>query len=188
MSTMSKWYLTITLLFIIFFGTFLVVYEQPKSQKPSLSKLKLELTAIDKTEAKSAQGFIDKGYADALREETNPNGRIDLFKEYLSSIVRIDEFNAQEEYEGRFSIENQGTDIVYFMGKMMINEIEKDTTIVFERHEDYVNASEDYLYLIDSSEGIDLTKEEQQEIKKAQERFEDASQAFIDVADQFYVN
>ena len=186
MNTPSKWFLAIASLFVVCVIIVLIVYDQPKSQAKPATKLHLEILPVEEADAKAALEYQTKGFAEELGMETDPNIRIDLLRDYLLAIVDVDEFNAQEAYEGRPTLDNKGQQITALMGALTVADIEKDTTIVFERYDDYVGASGHYLDLIETSQGEDVTKEEQKEIEKAQLKFETASQELIDSVDQLY--
>ncbi|EZP58355.1 hypothetical protein [Exiguobacterium sp. RIT341] len=186
MNSKQKWFLAIASLFLVFFVTFLIVYKQPSIQATPPLQLKLQITPIDKGDADSAIEYQTNGFKEEIIGESDPNVRIDLFREYLIAVVKANEFNAQEIYEGRQPIDNVGINITNIMGAVMTAKIEHDTTSVFERHDDYEGISYKYFNLLEASHEDGFTKEQQQEAEKAQLKFEAKGQELIDVVDQLY--
>lgn len=186
MSTPSKWFLAVASLFVVFVGTFLIVYDQPKSQAIPPAKLKLETPVVEEVDAKKDLAFLDKGFYEEVKMESNENIRIDLLRDYLMAIVNVDEYNIQQLYKGEYTLSNKDALMAgALIGVLMDAEIQHDTTDVLQAHKDYVEASNDYQYLIVSPDEK-VTPEEQKEIEKAQLKFETASQELVDSVDQLY--
>ena len=185
MSSIQKWFLAIASLCVLFFGTFLIVYDQPKSQANQLAKLKLETPLIEEADARNSLAFIEKGFYEDVSMENNENSRIDILREYFLAMVNVDEYNVQQDYKGQYSLMNKPLEMTDIIGVLMTAKIDHDTTTVIDSFKDYVDASKTYQNLIVSPD-VDITREEQKEIEDAQAIFESKSEALISVVDQLY--